>query len=175
MDWEALAAIATTALAVIALPVGFFAYRQLRLGARSSELDAMLRAYDLFDNEEHRRARRTVYNLKSEDLSSLDVDDLRWRDIEHTATAMDLVGILVVKGLVRKELIMERYLDVIIPLWDKAGSLVVHRRKGKGGIAWRYFEKLYEEAKKYAEDHDLPTEYKRLPLGSPDKDVKKDT
>jgi hypothetical protein len=51
-------------------------------------------------------------------------------------------------GDIAEELIMERYMEVIIPLWHKLSPYIEHRQSQKGG-GWQYFEKLADRAESY--------------------------
>jgi hypothetical protein len=132
------------------------AWTQLRHIARSSTLEALHQLYTSYiDDPEKRALRRRVHQVvtgDSNDPAPSDLDRETWDAVERTATAFDAVGLMVHKGLVDEDLVMERYLEVIIPLWPKVKPYLEYRRAGKGG-GWEYFERLYERAERYRLRH----------------------
>jgi hypothetical protein len=130
------------------------AYRQLRHIARPAQLEGLRLLYSYFDDAEKRDLRRIIHaRIPQEggpDPSALDWPT--WDAVERTATSLDVVGLMLAKDLIDEDLVMERYMEVIIPLWRKVRPYVEYRRTQKGG-GWRYFEELYARAERFRLKH----------------------
>ena len=134
----------------IAVAVAFYQLRQI---SRSNQMQALQILYSYFDHEDRRADRRVIHSAIKEGDAGFDLNLLStetWSAIERTATALDVVGIALDKRLVREDIIFERYLEVLIPLWSKVKEPIASRRLKKGG-GWAYFEYLCVRAVEYSE------------------------
>jgi hypothetical protein len=142
--WAAISAVGTIAAALGASLGIWVARSQLRELARTAGSDAVLALYNIFDDEKNRQRRRRIWKEISVKESKELTDD-EWDVIERTATAMDVVGTMLKHDLVRRELIFERYTEVIVPLWRHMKIHIDHRRAAKGGHGWENFEWMFRE------------------------------
>lgn len=127
------------------------AWRQLRHLYRPAQLEALRALYSYFDDESRRTDRRIIHGAILEAGSGPPPEKLdgeTFGAIERMATSMDVVGMYVKKKLVDKDFVLERYVEVIIPMWEKCVPYIEHRRRSKGR-GWEQFQLLYTIAIRY--------------------------
>ena len=146
--WAAVTAVGTIALALgaaIGIGVARSQLRELaRTAERSAGANAVLPLFTIFDDDKNRQRRRRIWKEMSVKESKELVDD-EWDVIERTATGMDAVGTLLKHDLVNRELIFERYAEVIVPLWRHMEKHISYRRAEKGGHGRENFEWMYRK------------------------------
>ena len=148
--WAAISSFAASCAAALAYWAVRVARSQLRELARTAGNDALIGLYRILDDPRKRLDRRRIWKEMS-NKDSKDLTDDQWTILETIATDMDVVGTMLKYDLVKHELILERYTEVIIPLWETMSSHVIFRRLQKGGFGWQNFEWLAKRARRWSE------------------------
>ncbi len=160
--WTALMASGTVGLVVGSIFGIVIARRQLIQLNRSSSIEGILMLFKIFDDEKHRENRNIIWDkkikLKKFDSISEDVGKI----VQITATQMDVVGSMIKHKRVEKELIFERYAEVICPLWEEIEEYIKIIRTKKGGFGWDNFEFMYKQAKEWSAKVRKVTSYRRF-------------
>ena len=145
----ALTAFGTICAALGAIFGIWIARGQLREVARSTGTAAVFSLYALFDDKKNREYRKKIWkeisHIKPDNLTDKD-----WDVIERTATSMDVVGTMLKHDLVKRELIFERYTEVIVPLWEAMKPHIQYRRIKKGKYGWNNFEWLTKVCREWS-------------------------
>ena len=154
----------------MAVAVAFYQLRQI---SRSNQIQALQVIYSYIDQQDRRDDRRAIHSAIEEGDLDFDLDSLStgvWGAIERTATALDVVGLALEKRLVRQDIIFERYLEVLIPLWQKVQRPIANRREMKG-CGWVFFERLCDRAVQYRKKHYPNREFRSFDPKGPENAV----
>src|SRR3989304_3053731 len=145
--WTAVGASATVSVAAGAAAAVLVARRELAHLAARTGREAVFPLYESVDAPKRRRDRREIWQR----ICKIQPDDLTredWDVVERTATLLDQVGEMVRRELFDADLVFDRYIEVIVPLWDALKPYVIRRRELKGGFGWEQFEWLAGHARR---------------------------
>ena len=159
--WTAVGASGTVGGTLGVIIGAFIAWWHLRAISKAQGIEVILKLYEFFDNEDNRKNRciiwRRLYNKPIESLTTND-----WSIIEKTASQMDVIGTILKINKADKDVIFERYCEVIIPLWTAMEKQIKYRRNKKGGYGWNNFEWMVKEAKKWNKKNRNNRKYPRF-------------
>jgi hypothetical protein len=141
--------------AAITLSIVFYQRRQ-------QQLNAILEAFKILNNDEHRQAREEVYSAFAQydkgQKKIFENDRVRKRAAMVRAD-FDEIGLLVVNGLLPKEMFLDAYWNTIIISWKALRDDIDRERKRRRYPRYMtYFYLLYQEAEDFARRHDIDTE-----------------
>ncbi len=126
---------------------------QLSETKRTADIDCFLRAASILQDETLRSDRAFLFLHESIDSKSPDSWFLdRTTSAERVCSSYDLVGILLKKGLLPKDLILDAWSDSIKKSWQATRDLVDFRRKRDGDSIWNHFEWMNKEAEDWRKD-----------------------
>jgi hypothetical protein len=138
--WSDLASLAGIIGAGVVIYAAVVAVRQLKEMARSRNLEAMLRVYELIASKEARASRRFIYTELSSEPDAVTSEELD--KIEEVSVTFDRVGALVGAGLVPADLLFASHRDMIIRAWDRLAPYVAYHRLQRYAAYARHFEQL---------------------------------
>ena len=153
MDWDILIAQNWMALFrdFVLLLVGLVGVWQLLEWHKARRLQAMTAVYERLQRGDVRRARRTVYNLP-EDATPQGAahwpEEAKW-DVELVCSSFEVVGMLVVEGVIPAEWVARNWRFAIVTTWERTEPLIQHYRATRAPDYWHYFEKLVQRARKF--------------------------
>ncbi len=149
--WSTLASIATVLGFVVVIWTAIMALNQLKEMTRTRHLEAMLRVYDLIGSQEARRHRRFIYTKLKSSPDKLTAEERE--HVEQVSIEFDQIGKLVESGLVPQNELFDSHCEVVIRLWTKLESYILHHQKLIGGRHVPHFQKLAQSAQEYYEKH----------------------
>ncbi len=161
--WTAVGAAGTIGASIGAIMGALVARRQLKRISNSTDCEALLKLYDIFEGEQRRANRLYVWKeLQVKDKTELTFEE--WGALTQMFTEMDVVGTMIKHELVNELLLFERYVELILPTWKYFEGHIQFRREQKGGFGWKNFEWLAEQAKKWSKNNrsglvDYPSPY----------------
>jgi hypothetical protein len=135
-DIQPILTIGAALAAIFGIPVALLQQRLSRLAVQAQAYD---RLWQCFDAEAARAQRRAIHKaLPAGVAQGKAVSDETLETIQAVATAMDRVGYLLIRGHLDDDMVFARYMEVIIPLWEKCEPYLNSVRREKGG-GWRFF------------------------------------
>ena len=139
-DWIQPVLAGGAALAAI-IGIGF-GLLQLRLSRIAAEAESLSTLWQCFDAEEYRALRRKIHgaipNEEEHRPAAGQLSPEILEAIQTTATAMDRIGFMLVTGHLSDEAVFARYMEVVIPLWEKSAPHLLPIRQIKHG-GWMFF------------------------------------
>lgn len=170
MVWEALTAVGTVFTGLVILVTVLLGARQLRATTRqleqlqrATQLDGTMRIFEVIRDPRFREAQRFVFADLAERLQ----DEQFRRDAERVGgvsveihkerlllETFEEVGTYVKHGLLSGDAIYDLIGPVIIGSWKRLRDLIAAQRRVYGGNElWENYEFLYDQAKRYDEEH----------------------
>lgn len=146
IDWNAVSAISSIFTMMIIAITAVFAANQLREMRRSGQVSAFIGLYQLLQDEDTRQSRKKLFeaNEKNIDLDEWSADERK--AAEKVCSTYDVAGIMVEKGIIDKEFILEWHYS-IVRSWESAWPIIEKYRSKRGNDYWKNFEKLYKMSK----------------------------
>jgi hypothetical protein len=129
---------------------------------KRQELGAILEAFRILNNNEHRSARQLVYSAaKQYDEGMKDIfknSTIIQNSAAMVRADMDQIGLLVINGLIPRDLFLSPYLNTVIICWKALKDHIEDERKERRYPRYmKYFETLYEDAERYARENNIDT------------------
>lgn len=153
-DWLVLVETIVLAITFVALII------QLRLQGRdiheqinANQVSTFLEISKILSTDDARKDREYIY-CDMPDISEkrlLPKED--WAKANRVWTSFDHVGLLIERGLINEEIVMEEWCETIIKCWDKLKDYINQQREMRGGRYQKYFELLTTRAREYHKKH----------------------
>jgi len=142
---QALVAILQVCILIVA---AFLTIRQLKDAVRERSLEGFLAISAALDKQETKDARRFIFSSDALDPEALSKQDQE--KIERVCLAFDHVGVLVIHGLIPRDVAMSMYFEVVLRTWHKVRDFVEAERKKRGTkLYMMYFQRLVQESERY--------------------------
>jgi hypothetical protein len=167
MDSGWVAAIASTASALIVAVTAVAAFLQLRHYRNANDIVVYLRVIDQMDSPEMMEARKRAAAAASDpEYQARRLNPAAFPE-ESTSLAplvrfLEHLSVLVVKGGVAESLILAEYAEVFSSLWDLLRDGIIARRVAYGPHTGRAFEHLAMRSRRYIESGKMQREYDAL-------------
>ena len=122
MDWNVIIAISTAFMALVILITAILAVLQLREISRSRKVTAFVDISQFLQREEIRDARGTLIEASRKDFK--DWSEGEKEAAEKACSTYNVAGIMVVKKLIEKDLVVDEWRDSIIKYWEAAEPMI---------------------------------------------------
>ena len=176
MNWVALGAIATCVLAVSI----FLAIWQAGEARRNRNAQLAVDLSQEFRGIETREVFRLIYysiyegdDVLKDRRRGQQLNELEYRKVADVIDRMELVGVLVARGIVDESLAIGLFKRPLIGCWARLSGFIDRRREERGYYA-RYFQDSAKRCVKYQIEHDPRKEWIKLTIDNqPEEDLVK--
>jgi hypothetical protein len=181
MTWEAFGAIATAFTGIVIMATVIVGARQARAALeqisethQATQLDAMMRVFELFDDERFVRGRQFIMHELSEKMADPEFEkylrtsnpaDLPWAKPLMT---LERVAVFIRLGLLEGEPLYYNWSNMIIVTWQKLRPLVELQRKLQDNpYLWKDTEWMADDAARWARKYVAENPRPRPSTGEP--------
>lgn len=152
-----------TAAAAVGIPTTLLTIYYQR---RQQRLNATKEAFEILNNQEHRKAREIVYNaFKAYESGQRDI--FKSESVKASAAMvradLDQIGLFIHYGLIPENIFLEAYWNTVLICWKALENDIKYQREKRGySYYMHYFQQLNESAETYWKENHPETKEIRV-------------
>ena len=136
-----------TAIQTVLIAAGLvYGFRQVQEARRARESAVILDVFQRLHSRDASRRRHRIYHELPDIGESLppDLED----DLRQVINEFDLLGYLVVNGVLPQDAVLELYYATVIRVWRATSPYIQAQRESRGTLYAQYFERIVRSSRR---------------------------